>query len=73
MVGLLMVSTGAYADFIYDVDRTIGDGSVVGTITTDETTGALSVDNNHRLEPYLGESLYRVRSYPPKRGWVICF
>jgi hypothetical protein len=46
MAGLLMVSTGAYADFIYDVDRTIGDrGSVVGTITTDETTGALSVDN----------------------------
>jgi len=45
MAGLLMVSTGAYATFIYDVNRTIGDGSVVGTITTDETTGALSVDN----------------------------
>ena len=45
MAGLLMVSTGAYADFIYDVDQTIGDGSVFGTITTDETTGALSVDN----------------------------
>jgi hypothetical protein len=43
MAGLLMVSTGAYADFIYDVDRTIGDGSVFGTITTDETLGQLSL------------------------------
>ena len=42
MVGLLMVSTGAYATFIYDVNRTIGDGgSVVGTITTNGSTDEL--------------------------------
>jgi len=41
MAGLLMVSTSAYATFIYDVNRTIGDGSVFGTITTDKESGTL--------------------------------
>ena len=41
----LLLPMGAMADPIYDINRTIGPGSVVGTMTTDGTIGVLSAAN----------------------------
>ena len=43
-VGLVGFNS-ARADIVYMVDQTIGDGSVVGTLTTDGTLGVLSAGN----------------------------
>ena len=47
MVGGLMLclASSANAAIIYDVSRTIGGGSVNGTITTDGTLGLLVANN----------------------------
>ena len=44
-VGLFFCSLGAQAQTVYQVNRTIGSGSISGTIETDGTTGALSMSN----------------------------
>ena len=41
----LLLPMGAMADPIFDINRTIGPGSVVGTMTTDGTIGVLSAAN----------------------------
>lgn len=41
-LALAMFAAGAQASIIYNIDRTIGSGTVLGTITTDGTTGVLS-------------------------------
>jgi hypothetical protein len=40
-----LVPVAAQADLVYSVNRTIGAGSVVGTITTDGTLGTLATAN----------------------------
>jgi hypothetical protein len=42
---LAMLATAAHATIIYNIDRTIGAGSVVGFIETDGTLGVLSTPN----------------------------
>ena len=42
---LLSLSSGAHAGLIYNVDRAVGAGSVVGTIETDGTLGVLAQVN----------------------------
>lgn len=43
--GLLFCSLGAHAGTVYHVERTVGAGSVTGTIETDGTIGALTPAN----------------------------
>lgn len=46
LVGLVMTASAAYATPItYNINRTIGAGSVVGTVTTDGTIGVLGSGN----------------------------
>ena len=42
---LVLGASAAQADIIYDIDRTIGAGTVTGTMTTDGTLGVLAFDN----------------------------
>jgi hypothetical protein len=44
-IGIMFCSTAASANIIYDVNRVIGAGSVVGTIETDGTFGTISTGN----------------------------
>lgn len=44
-IAVLMASLAAHASVVYTIDRTIGSGTVQGTITTDGTTGVLSNGN----------------------------
>lgn len=44
-LALAMFAAGAQASIIYNIDRTIGSGTVQGTITTDGTIGTLSAGN----------------------------
>ncbi len=44
-LALAMFAAGAQASIIYNIDRTIGSGTVQGTVTTDGTIGTLSAGN----------------------------
>ena len=45
MLFLLVAATASHAAIVYTVNRTIGAGSVVGSVTTDGTLGVLSAAN----------------------------
>lgn len=65
---MLVISTSSFGAIVYDVNRTIGAGSVTGTVTTDGTLGVLLTSNFLDWELLLNDSITSLTLFGPNSG-----